>query len=85
MWRLHIKSSTLITSIIPLLFCDSLDFLTLNPFFSSSRKNETMNNDVTIKYLDNKCLPTRARLAQLVERKALNLVVVGSSPTVGEN
>ncbi|CAN1842685.1 hypothetical protein LINPERHAP1_LOCUS36917, partial [Linum perenne] len=24
-----------------------------------------------------------ARLAQLVERKALNLVVVGSSPTVG--
>ena len=26
---------------------------------------------------------TRARLAQLVERKALNLVVVGSSPTVG--
>ena len=29
-------------------------------------------------------LPRRARLAQLVERKALNLVVVGSSPTVGE-
>ena len=27
--------------------------------------------------------PTVARLAQLVERKALNLVVVGSSPTVG--
>ena len=26
---------------------------------------------------------TAARLAQLVERKALNLVVVGSSPTVG--
>ena len=26
---------------------------------------------------------TSARLAQLVERKALNLVVVGSSPTVG--
>ena len=26
-----------------------------------------------------------ARLAQLVERKALNLVVVGSSPTVGVN
>ena len=26
---------------------------------------------------------TQARLAQLVERKALNLVVVGSSPTVG--
>ena len=26
-----------------------------------------------------------ARLAQLVERKALNLVVVGSSPTVGES
>jgi hypothetical protein len=25
-----------------------------------------------------------ARLAQLVERKALNLVVVGSSPTVGD-
>ena len=25
----------------------------------------------------------RARLAQSVERKALNLVVVGSSPTVG--
>ena len=25
----------------------------------------------------------RTRLAQLVERKALNLVVVGSSPTVG--
>ena len=27
--------------------------------------------------------PSRARLAQSVERKALNLVVVGSSPTVG--
>ena len=27
--------------------------------------------------------PSQARLAQLVERKALNLVVVGSSPTVG--
>ena len=27
---------------------------------------------------------TKARLAQLVERKALNLVVVGSSPTVGD-
>ena len=26
----------------------------------------------------------KARLAQLVERKALNLVVVGSSPTVGD-
>lgn len=26
---------------------------------------------------------SEARLAQLVERKALNLVVVGSSPTVG--
>ena len=26
---------------------------------------------------------SKARLAQLVERKALNLVVVGSSPTVG--
>ena len=26
-----------------------------------------------------------ARLAQLVERKALNLVVVGSSPTVGKS
>ena len=26
-----------------------------------------------------------ARLAQLVERKALNLVVVGSSPTVGSD
>ena len=47
--------------------------------------NETMNNDVIIKYLDDTFLPTRARLAQLVERKALNLVVVGSSPTVGEN
>ena len=28
-------------------------------------------------------LTREARLAQLVERKALNLVVVGSSPTVG--
>ena len=27
--------------------------------------------------------PWRSRLAQLVERKTLNLVVVGSSPTVG--
>ena len=27
---------------------------------------------------------TSARLAQSVERKALNLVAVGSSPTVGE-
>ena len=26
-----------------------------------------------------------SRLAQLVERKTLNLVVVGSSPTVGEH
>ena len=26
-----------------------------------------------------------SRLAQLVERKTLNLVVVGSSPTVGES
>ena len=29
-------------------------------------------------------ISTGARLAQLVERKALNLVVVGSSPTVGD-
>ena len=29
------------------------------------------------------CSEHGARLAQLVERKALNLVVVGSSPTVG--
>ena len=28
-------------------------------------------------------LSSKARLAQSVERKALNLVVVGSSPTVG--
>ena len=28
-------------------------------------------------------LPLQARLAQSAERKALNLVVVGSSPTVG--
>ena len=28
-------------------------------------------------------MKSRARLAQLVERKTLNLVVVGSSPTVG--
>ena len=28
--------------------------------------------------------PSTARLAQSVERKALNLVVVGSSPTVGD-
>ena len=28
-------------------------------------------------------ISTAARLAQSVERKALNLVVVGSSPTVG--
>ena len=31
----------------------------------------------------NRIIYTSARLAQLVERKALNLVVVGSSPTVG--
>ncbi|XP_074383715.1 uncharacterized protein LOC141725155 isoform X3 [Apium graveolens] len=30
-------------------------------------------------------IPQLARLAQLVERKALNLVVVGSSPTVGDS
>ena len=30
------------------------------------------------------CLDPSARLAQSVERKALNLVVVGSSPTVGD-
>ena len=29
------------------------------------------------------CVLPRARLAQSAERKALNLVVVGSSPTVG--
>ena len=29
------------------------------------------------------CVWPRARLAQSAERKALNLVVVGSSPTVG--
>ena len=29
--------------------------------------------------------PFIARLAQLAERKALNLVVVGSTPTSGEN
>jgi hypothetical protein len=29
------------------------------------------------------CFVHKGRLAQLVERKALNLVVVGSSPTVG--
>ena len=29
------------------------------------------------------CRCTTSRLAQLVERKTLNLVVVGSSPTVG--
>ena len=29
------------------------------------------------------CVGLRARLAQSAERKALNLVVVGSSPTVG--
>ena len=29
------------------------------------------------------CIRVSARLAQLVERKTLNLVVVGSSPTVG--
>ena len=28
-------------------------------------------------------IATNARLAQLVERKTFNLVVVGSSPTVG--
>ena len=31
-----------------------------------------------------KCAGPPARLAQSVERKALNLVVVGSSPTVGD-
>ena len=31
------------------------------------------------------CMPFSARLAQSVERNALNLVVVGSSPTVGES
>ena len=30
-------------------------------------------------------LPASARLAQSAERKALNLVVVGSSPTVGDS
>ena len=29
-------------------------------------------------------MDTKARLAQLVERKTFNLVVVGSSPTVGK-
>ena len=31
-----------------------------------------------------KSVGSNARLAQSVERKALNLVVVGSSPTVGD-
>ena len=35
--------------------------------------------------LINKNENNKARLAQLVERKALNLVVVGSSPTVGDH
>ena len=45
------------------------------------KKKKKRNKD----YLNNKLkrLETKARLAQLVERKALNLVVVGSSPTVG--
>ena len=30
------------------------------------------------------CVVKEARLAQSVERKTLNLVVVGSSPTVGD-
>ena len=31
------------------------------------------------------CVHASARLAQSAERKALNLVVAGSSPTVGDN
>ena len=44
---------------------------------------EGTTNNINIYYM---CDPqhNQARLAQLVERKALNLVVVGSSPTVGE-
>ena len=34
-------------------------------------------------FLNEKSNVSAARLAQLVEREALNLVVVGSSPTVG--
>ena len=41
-----------------------------------------IKHDVKISVLHLQYL-TKARLAQLVERKALNLVVVGSNPTVG--
>ena len=37
----------------------------------------------SVRSIDRIVYNTSARLAQLVERKALNLVVVGSSPTVG--
>ena len=43
--------------------------------------NKTEDN--SYRYSKIKFHNNKARLAQLVERKALNLVVVGSSPTVG--
>ena len=47
----------------------------------------TLENDVVVwkhSIRANNCIMEQlARLAQSVERKALNLVVVGSSPTVG--
>ena len=42
-----------------------------------------INKKLVFIKIDIECCSQQARLAQLVERKALNLVVVGSSPTVG--
>ena len=44
-------------------------------------QNKTVLTQSIVGVRDTTC--QKARLAQLVERKALNLVVVGSSPTVG--
>lgn len=44
-----------------------------------------MPRPLLVRYYDYKSdVVTCARLAQSVERKALNLVVVGSSPTLGD-
>ncbi|KAI3783495.1 hypothetical protein L1987_42579 [Smallanthus sonchifolius] len=43
-----------------------------------------LNQGSNVEIILHSQVETKARLAQLVERKALNLVVVNSSPTVGD-
>ena len=53
------------------------------PWFDSGWPDFENTTDLRTSDPKNTDLAATARLAQSVERKALNLVVVGSSPTVG--